>query len=117
MAPAGKRESSEGEKLDSRSAMAVGVGWASKVSTIALSFSLPPVIGFGIDRWSGWSPVATLAGVVLGFVMGLMQILQLSREISGPRARPTRSGSDATERGPDRTTGGRDRPGPTKDGA
>jgi ATP synthase protein I len=94
---------------ESRSTIAVGFAWASKVSTIALSFSLPAIIGFGIDRYWGSAPVATLSGVVLGFVAGLMQILQLSREITGP---PTRSSKDRSDRGSE----GRNQPGPTKDG-
>ena len=49
---------------ESRSALAVGVEWAAKVTTIAVGFCpfpLPAFIGFGIDRWLGWTPVATLA--------------------------------------------------------
>jgi F0F1-type ATP synthase assembly protein I len=90
--------------------------WASKVSTIALSFTLPAVVGFLIDRWSGSSPIATLIGVVLGFVVGLMQILQLSREISGPPARLSRSSKDVKEVGSDRTMQGRNRPDSKTDG-
>ena len=69
------------QKPESRSAVAVGFEWAFRVSTIGLCFSLPAVIGFGVDRYLGSSPVATLTGVVLGFVTGLLQILQLSKEI------------------------------------
>jgi ATP synthase protein I len=95
----------------------MGFEWASKVTTIALSFSLPAVIGFGIDRWSGSSPIATLIGVVLGFVVGLMQILRLSSEISGPKARSSRSPSDVKEGRPDRSADERNRPGAGQHGS
>ena len=29
----------------------VGFEWASRVTTIALGFSVPALIGFGLDRW------------------------------------------------------------------
>jgi F0F1-type ATP synthase assembly protein I len=100
---------------ETRSAALIGIEWASKVSTIALSFSLPAIIGFGIDRWWGSGPVGTLIGVVLGFVAGLLQILQLSREISGTHAGPTASGNKATKSGADRVERGTKRPGHPKD--
>jgi F0F1-type ATP synthase assembly protein I len=103
------------KKPDSRSAALIGIEWASKVSTIALSFSLPAIIGFAIDRWWGSGPVGTLIGVVLGFVAGLMQILQLSREISGANTKPARSSSGTTKSGNDRATRERHRPGASKD--
>jgi Putative F0F1-ATPase subunit Ca2+/Mg2+ transporter len=118
MAPWGKRESSVARQPLSRSAVMVGFEWASRVSTIAASFSLPPVIGFGIDRWSGSGAVATLIGVVLGFVAGLMQILRLSRDITGtPSVAASRSREDVTERGVDRVNGQRNPPDPPRKGA
>ena len=44
---AGKRESCVVEQPESRSALAVGIEWASRVTTIALGFSLPALLGFG----------------------------------------------------------------------
>lgn len=69
-----------------RSALAVGVEWASKVSTIAMGFSVPPLIGFGVDRWCGSTPVATLVGVLLGFVSGLFQTLRLAKDLPGVKS-------------------------------
>jgi F0F1-type ATP synthase assembly protein I len=69
-------------KPGSRSALAVGAEWASKVTTIAVGFSLPPVIGFGLDRWWRSAPIATILGTILGFVLGLLQVLALSRDIT-----------------------------------
>jgi F0F1-type ATP synthase assembly protein I len=72
-----------GEKPESRSGLIVGVEWASRVTTIAAGFSLPPLIGFGLDRSLGWAPVATIAGTILGFAVGLLEILALARQIPG----------------------------------
>jgi F0F1-type ATP synthase assembly protein I len=72
-----------GKQPEQRPAFLVGVEWASRVSTIALGFSLPAIAGFLLDRWLNWGPIFTLAGVVLGFVCGLLQILGLAREIPG----------------------------------
>ena len=65
----------------SRSALAVGVEWASKVTAIAVGFSLPAFIGFGLDRWLGSTPVATMIGIVLGFVSGLLQTIRLASNL------------------------------------
>jgi F0F1-type ATP synthase assembly protein I len=70
---------------ESRSALAVGVEWAAKVTTIALGFSLPAFIGFGLDRWLGSTPVATFVGIVLGFVSGLLQTIRLASDLPGKK--------------------------------
>ena len=70
---------------DQRSAFAVVAESASKVSTIAVAFTLPAVVGFGLDRWWSSGPVFTLVGVVSGFAVGLSQIMRLAREIPGRR--------------------------------
>ena len=69
----------------SRSAVAVGVEWAAKVTTIAVGFSLPAFIGFGFDRWLGSTPVATMIGIVLGFVSGLLQTIRLASNLPGKK--------------------------------
>jgi Putative F0F1-ATPase subunit Ca2+/Mg2+ transporter len=81
--PAGKWGSQVAKQPEQRPAFAVGVEWASRVSTIAMAFSLPPLIGFGLDRWWTSGPIFTLLGVLLGFVGGLLEILRLARQIPG----------------------------------
>jgi len=117
-APSGKRESCVAQKPGSRSALAVGVEWASKVTTIAVGFSLPPVIGFALDRWWGSAPIATIAGTILGFVLGLMQVLALAREIpAGPTAKAGRAHRDSKRPDLQRGTKEVKRPGHSSDGA
>lgn len=107
----GKRESQVAKQPELRSAAAVGIEWASRVTTVAMGFSVPPLVGFGIDRWLGWTPVATLIGIVLGFVSGLLQTLRLSNDLPGdkppaplPRSRDPKpsdsAGGEVQEGGP-----------------
>jgi ATP synthase protein I len=88
LALTGKWESQLAKQPEQRSALALGVEWASKVTTVALGFSVPPLLGFGLDRWWGSTPVATLIGIVLGFVSGLLQTVRLAKDLPGgsPRA-------------------------------
>jgi len=63
--------------------MAAGVVWASRVTSVAMEFCLPPLAGVYLDgRW-GTSPIVTLVGSVLGFAVGMVHILRIAREGSG----------------------------------
>lgn len=63
-----------------RSSLAVGMQWASRVTSVGLEFVLPPLAGALLDRRFGTGPLALLAGAVLGFVVGMMHILRFARE-------------------------------------
>lgn len=64
----------------SRSFLAVGMDWASRVTTIALEFALPPLLGTLADRGLGTSgPWCTILGAVLGFAVGMMHVLRLAK--------------------------------------
>ena len=65
-----------------RSPLAVGVQWASRITSLGLEFSLPIVGGYWLDLRQGTSPVATLLGLVLGFAVGMVHLLQIAREAS-----------------------------------
>jgi ATP synthase protein I len=64
---------------ESRSPLAVGIMWASRVTTLGLEFSLPVMAGYYLDRWQHTSPAATLTGLVLGFAVGMVHLLQIAR--------------------------------------
>lgn len=76
------------EKPEPRSSLGVGLDLASRVTTIGLEFALPAAAGYGLDSWLGTMPVATVSGVVLGFVVGMLHVLRMSREMSGGFNRP-----------------------------
>jgi hypothetical protein len=77
------RESCVVEQRDPGPAFADGMMWASRITTVALGFSLPPLFGFALDRWWGTIPVATMIGAVLGFTSGMLQIMRLARDLPG----------------------------------
>ena len=90
---------------ESRSQYAVGLQLASRVTAIALEFVVPMVLGYGLDRWLGTVPAATIVGLILGFVMGLLQIRRLAREsVGGSANRP--AGSDDGRTAPGRRQAG-----------
>jgi ATP synthase protein I len=63
-----------------RSKLAVGLEWASRVTTVGLEFALPPLLGALLDRRLGSSPVGVLGGAVLGFSVGMVHLLAIARE-------------------------------------
>jgi F0F1-type ATP synthase assembly protein I len=60
---------------------------ASRITTVALGFSMPALIGFGLDRWWGTTPVATITGAILGFPLGMYQTLRLADQAPGKSGR------------------------------
>ena len=66
-----------------RSSLSVGMQWASRVTTVGLEFVVPPLLGVLLDRWWGTSPLAMLTGALVGFGVGMMQILRIAREGTG----------------------------------
>ena len=71
------------EQRDSTSPLSAGIQWASRITTIALGFSVPGLIGSGLDRWWGTTPAATITGVILGFASGMYQTLRIAKELPG----------------------------------
>ena len=67
-----------------RSPLSVGIGLASKISTLGFEFALPPLLGHFIDRRLGSAPAGILVGMVLGFTMGIAHILRFARDASKP---------------------------------
>jgi len=68
-----------GGSRDPRSRLARGIEWATIATTIGLEFALPCVLGFMVDRRFGTTPVGTLLGAVLGFLMGMVHTIRLGR--------------------------------------
>jgi len=56
--------------------------WASRTMTIGLEFALPPLLGAWCDRSWGTTPWLTVVGAVLGFVLGIVQILRIAQQSS-----------------------------------
>lgn len=89
------------EQREPGSAFAAGMMWASRITTVALGFSLPPLIGFALDHWWGTRAVATMIGAVLGFVSGMYQTMRLTSDLPGGKSqgknRQPRKGEEPEE--------------------
>ncbi len=69
---------------DQRSPLSIGIGWASRISALGFEFSLPPLAGYGVDRWLGSDPIGILVGMIIGFLVGMMHLLRMARDSSKP---------------------------------
>jgi F0F1-type ATP synthase assembly protein I len=79
-------ESCVAKERDPGSALAAGMMWASRITSVALGFSLPPLLGYALDRWWNTTPVATMVGAVLGFVSGMFQTMRLASDLPGGKS-------------------------------
>ena len=69
---------------DRRSPLSIGIEWASRISAVGFMFSVPPLAGYFVDRWLGSRPIGILVGMIVGFVIGIMHLLQIARDSSKP---------------------------------
>ena len=83
------RESCVNDQRDSRPGLSVGIAWASRITTLALEFAVPVLIGVGLDHWWGTSPGATMAGAILGFVLFMLHTLRFAKELPANSGRKT----------------------------
>jgi F0F1-type ATP synthase assembly protein I len=89
------------ERPDSRSSFALGMDWASRVTTIGLEFALPIALGFGVDSWLHTTPAGTIIGAVLGFATGMSHAVRIARQLGGgPGSRGGRSPDERNPQGP-----------------
>ena len=67
-----------------RSPIAVGFEWAARISVAGLSFVVPMLAGSWLDRRFGSRPAGLLAGLALGSVVGLLQLIRIARDSARP---------------------------------
>lgn len=65
---------------DGRSAAARGYVLASRVMSISLQMALPPSCGWWLDNKFRTAPWFTIAGVVLGFTVSMLELLRLAKD-------------------------------------
>ncbi len=56
------------------------LGKALALSQIGLEMVVPIVLGFALDSYLGWLPWATVVGAVLGMILGLTHLVQLTKK-------------------------------------
>jgi hypothetical protein len=91
----------------SQSLLSVGLEWSSRITAIGLEFSVPALLGFGVDHWLRTKPAATVIGAFLGFGLGMMHTLRMARELSAGAS--SRGNSRHNPRRPPRSSGHDDR--------
>jgi len=74
------------DKRPSPLPMAQAMEWVAKITTVAMEMFLPAVGGAYLDRRWGTNHWA-LIGVVLGFVVGMWHLLQMTRTANKRRGK------------------------------
>ncbi len=65
---------------DDRSAMAAAMAWSSRITTISMEMVVPGLIGYWIDEQLGTVAIFLVTGVILGFSIGLWQLIKLGQQ-------------------------------------
>jgi hypothetical protein len=63
-----------------RSPVAEAMAMASRITGIAAEMALPPLLGYWADQKLGTKILLLVVGVILGFTLGLWQLLQLTKQ-------------------------------------
>ncbi len=64
------------------SALSTGLQWATAITTIGLEMALPPLFGAWVDRHFGTGFLWTLILAVLGFVVAMRHLWDLSKRLN-----------------------------------
>lgn len=54
--------------------------WSARITTISMEMILPALVGYWLDQRWGTRPVFIILGTILGFTIGLMSLIQLTRQ-------------------------------------
>lgn len=90
---------SDNEDRDGRSATARGYVLASRASSIGMQMAIPTGIGWWLDSMWNTTPWLMIAGVVLGFVAAMIELIQLARDSNSAPARSRSRGPDKKQEG------------------
>ncbi len=71
---------SDDENGDGRSATARGYVLASRATSIGLQMAIPTVLGWWADSSWKTTPGFMIAGVVLGFVVAMLELVKLAKD-------------------------------------
>ena len=67
-------------ETDSRSPLAVGLDWASRVTSISVQMIVLGLIGYWLDGKLGIRGLFTLLGFSLGMTIGMWQLIRFTRQ-------------------------------------
>lgn len=68
-----------------RSPLALGMEWASRITTLGVEFSLPAIAGHFADRRLETGPAFLMVGMVLGFTLGIFHLVKIAHASSRGR--------------------------------
>ena len=88
---------SDDEGRDGRSPVARGYVLASRASSIGLQMVIPAGIGWWVDvKWKT-TPWFTIVGVVLGFIVAMLEIVRLAKDSERADSQSRYRSSNANE--------------------
>jgi F0F1-type ATP synthase assembly protein I len=67
------------EQRDSRSPLALGMEWSSRITGVSLEMVVPALLGYWADQKLGTRGLFLIVGTLLGFIMGMMSLLRFVR--------------------------------------
>jgi F0F1-type ATP synthase assembly protein I len=76
------------ESRDDRSPLALGLEWASRITTVAFEMVIPGLLGYWLDRRLGTLPLFLALGSLFGFVTGFLSLLRMTRPAKPERRDP-----------------------------
>ncbi|MFO1094912.1 MAG: AtpZ/AtpI family protein [Planctomycetaceae bacterium] len=63
-----------------QSGVAVGMYWATRISSVGFSMAIPPLIGFWLDGKWGTRPWLVIAGACVGFTIAMLEFAKLIKQ-------------------------------------
>lgn len=82
---------------DRRPQVAQAYDWASRITSISLTMTLPAAAGYWGDVQLGTSPWLVILGAVVGLGAGLTQLIRLSDQMTSKRPNVTRRPTDKSK--------------------
>ncbi len=70
---------------DDRSLLSQGIAWATTITSLGLEMALPCMGGYFFDRYFGTLPWGLVVGAILGFVLGMYQLIVLAAKLNNRR--------------------------------
>ena len=64
-----------------QSGLAVGMYWATRVSSVGFAMVLPTGLGYWLDSKWGTAPWLVIVGACLGFTIAMLDLAKLARQL------------------------------------
>ncbi len=71
-----------GGRAPGPSPLSIGLQWATQITTIGLEMALPALGGWWIDQRFGTKPLWTVVLAVLGFIVAMRHLWDLSKRLN-----------------------------------